>query len=172
MTARLLSTTTPTSAPSTKPAEEQEQNITISTGIGTGVTVNGRIDPALADSEGGQMHFRHEGKLSRWEHFASGKAFFKRYGKFGSEVEDPTIWDKWSADVSLGIGSLIAVIQPEVVVIGGSMGVHLHKYHDHLKKHLEETRSPLIVSPPLIAAQDPDNAVINGCYVLARDQVA
>ncbi len=145
--------------------------ITISTGIGTGIIIDGRIDPALADSEGGQMHFRHNDKLVRWEHFASGKAFFERYGKMGAEIEDPNIWNEWSEDVSLGLGSLLAVIGPDVVVIGGSMGVHLHKYRDQLLKHLEAVRSPLIDIPPIIAATDPDNAVINGCYVLASDSV-
>lgn len=142
--------------------------ITISTGIGTGVVIDGEIDPALANSEGGQMHFRHKGQLTRWERFASGSAFVERYGRLGSEVDDPDVWDEWSADVSLGVGALLAMINPDIVVIGGSMGTHLDKYRDRLCIHLETARSPLIEIPPIVAAADPEHAVISGCFLLAE----
>lgn len=143
--------------------------ITISTGIGTGVTVKGRIDPALADSEGGSMHFRHQGKLVRWEKFASGQAFVERYGDIGANVNDSEIWKEYAKDLSLGIGSLIAVIQPEVVILGGSMGAHIKKYRDHLFTALHEAHSPIIEYPPIIAAERPEKAVIYGCYWLAKE---
>src|SRR4029079_3830056 len=63
--------------------------ITISTGIGAGVIINGKIDHDLIDSEVGQMILPFEGKLQRWESFASGKALLSRFGKKASELEDP-----------------------------------------------------------------------------------
>lgn len=143
--------------------------ITISTGIGTGITYQGALDRAMRKSEGGQMHFRHDGKLMRWEHFASGKAFYDRYQKMGVDVPiGDEIWSQWAEDVSLGVGSLLAVIQPDAVVIGGSMGEHLEKYRSPLLNALQLIRSPVVRIPPIEAAKDPHNAVINGCYITAK----
>jgi glucokinase len=142
--------------------------ITISTGIGIGVTSGGSIDPALADSEGGMMHFRFKGELTIWERFASGSAFVERFGAQGKDVEDPTIWKEYAQDLSLGIGSLIAVIQPEVIVIGGSMGEHLPKYQDYLTEALEATKAPIISIPPIIGASDPHRAVLKGSILAAQ----
>ena len=61
--------------------------LTISTGIGIGIIVDGKIDPALADAEIGNMVVEHEGKLRRWEDFASGKALVERYGKRAEQLK-------------------------------------------------------------------------------------
>ena len=142
--------------------------VTISTGIGTGVTYKGFIDRAMRKSEGGQMHFRHDGHLMLWEHFASGKAFVDRFHAFGKEVTDEKIWKEYAEDISLGMGSLMAVIQPDVIVIGGSMGEHIEKYHDFLVGALQTSRSPMVCMPKIIEAKYPNEAVINGCYVMAK----
>lgn len=139
--------------------------VTLSTGIGTGVTIDKKIDPSLARSEGGQMHFKQDGKLLTWEKIASGKAFYERYGKMGSEIDDPKIWKEYAEDVSMGIGSLVAVIQPDVVVIGGSMGEYLDKYKTFLEKALNQNKSKVVTIPPIVKAKDANNAVIYGCFI-------
>lgn len=55
--------------------------LTVSTGIGDGIIIDGKIDPDFADSEAGQMVLEHEGKLQKWEDIASGRAFRAKYGK-------------------------------------------------------------------------------------------
>ncbi|MDX1765959.1 MAG: ROK family protein [Candidatus Saccharimonadales bacterium] len=142
--------------------------ITVSTGIGTGVVYDGVVDPSLADSEGGMMHFRHDGKLMLWEAFASGSAFVERFGAMGKDVDDPEIWKQYAEDLSLGFGSLIAVIQPEVIVVGGSMGEHLHKYHAFLVDALTTTKARTVRIPQIVEAKDAHRAVVNGCYVMAK----
>ncbi len=142
--------------------------ITVSTGIGTGFTFNGVVDRAMAYSEGGQMHFRHDGKLTRWETFASGRAFVERFHGLGKDITDPAIWEEYAEDLSLGFGSLTAVIQPEIIVVGGSMGEHLEKYRDFLLHAMQVTRSPVIQVPKIVEATYPNEAVINGCYVVAK----
>ena len=141
--------------------------VTISTGIGTGVTYKGRLDLALRHSEGGAMHFVHDGEIKQWEHFASGKAFVERFNVLGKDTDDPEIWSRFAQDLSLGMGNLIAVIQPDILVIGGSMGEHLHKYLSYLQEGITSHKSPMIVMPGIVKAAHPTHAVINGAYVLA-----
>ena len=145
--------------------------ITVSTGIGTGITAKQSIDPALANSEGGMMVFPHKEKLTIWEKFASGKAFVERFGVMGKDTDDPKIWQTYARDLSMGIISLIAVIQPDVVVIGGSMGEHFHKYYDFLMDNIKSVKSPIVELPPIVPANDPHRAVIYGCYIAAKEMV-
>lgn len=138
--------------------------ITVSTGIGTGVAIGGRIDPALAHSEGGMMHFWEDGRYQKWEKLASGKAFLKKYGRMGREVakDEAKIWKAYAKELSLGIAELIAIIQPDVIVVGGSMGEHLPKYKEYLEKELAKSKTSTTSIPPLKQAADFNGAVING----------
>lgn len=142
--------------------------ITISTGIGTGFVHEGVIDPTLAKSEAGMMHFKHDGKNMLWEKFASGKAFVERFGKQGKDIDDAVIWHEYAQDIAVGFGSIIALIQPDVIVIGGSMGVHLEKYRTFLLESLQEVRSPLTPIPQIVQAKDSEQAVLYGCFVAAK----
>ena len=69
--------------------------VTISTGIGTGVIEDGYIDPALRGSEGGHMMFEFDDELQIWEHFASGKAIYKHYNKYASEIDSDEEWQPY-----------------------------------------------------------------------------
>ncbi|MDZ7785805.1 MAG: ROK family protein [Candidatus Saccharibacteria bacterium] len=68
--------------------------VTISTGIGGAIIQNGHIEKTTQDSEIGHMLFEHDGKLQRWEDFASGGAIVKKYDKLASEI-DPKDSGKW-----------------------------------------------------------------------------
>ena len=142
--------------------------ITISTGISSGLIVNGIIDPSLADSESGQMWFDHNGKYEQWEDFASGRAIVAKYGQRASEITDPKIWESVAHDLSIGFIQLIAIIQPEVIIIGGGVGAHYSKFKQPLLKELHKLELPIIPIPPIRAAKRPEEAVIYGCYELAR----
>lgn len=144
--------------------------ITISTGIGIGLVVNQKIDIGLEYAEAGDMLIEHNGKLEHWEKFASGKAIVKRFGKKASEIEDPEIWRKISRDMAIGLADLAAVIQPDVIVIGGSVGVHFNKYGDMLKEELKKFEVPMLPIPPVIEAGRPTEAVIYGCYDYAKEK--
>lgn len=145
--------------------------VTLSTGIGTGVTVNGKISPALRESEGGMMMLRNHGKLEEWEDFASGRAFVEEFGLFGKDDDNPNDWKAWAEDVSVGLVSLLAIIQPDAVVIGGSMGNFIEKYHSFLHEAVERNRGTTVDMPIILGAKDPDNAVLNGCYVVCKQQL-
>ncbi|MEX1995591.1 MAG: ROK family protein [Candidatus Saccharimonadales bacterium] len=145
--------------------------ITISTGIGDGIIIDGIIDPSFADSESGQMVLLHEGKLQKWEDFASGRALVAKYGKKASEINDPKIWQEFVPGVAAGLDELIATLQPEVVIIGGGVGAHFEKFGEYLREELKKYENPMVRIPPIIKAKRPEEAVIYGCYEFTRQSL-
>ncbi|MFI5275348.1 MAG: ROK family protein [Candidatus Saccharimonadales bacterium] len=142
--------------------------VTISTGIGTGYVVDQKIDPTMADSEGGEMIIEHGGKLEPWEDFASGQAIVRRFGKRASEITDKDTWRAIAHDISVGLIDLIAVVQPDVIVLGGGVGAHYDKYGAFLDEYLKKFETPLLPIPPIRQAARPELAVVYGSYDLAK----
>lgn len=138
--------------------------LTISTGIGGGVIINGIIDPIFENFEPGQMLFEYEGQSKQWEDIASGRILKERYGKLASEIEDENIWKNFAQLVALGLEELLATIQPDAVVFGGGVGSHFEKFKDFLEEDLNSINNPLVPIPPLVKAHRPEEAVIYGCY--------
>jgi len=145
--------------------------VTVSTGIGTGIITNGKIDPNFSTSEGGQIILEHDGEFARWETFASGKAIVAKYGKLASEIEDESIWREIAYNLAKGFMTLLPVLRPEVVVIGGGVGTHFDKFSERLiaimTENLRDKSLPLIIE-----AAHPEEAVIYGCYYHALDALA
>lgn len=146
--------------------------VTISTGISNALTINGVLDPDLIDSESGHMLLEHNGKLQTWESFASGKAIVKKYGKRASDINNQSDWKAISRNIALGLIDLIAVIQPEVIIIGGGVGSHFKKFEKPLKEQLKKFETPLAPIPEIRGAIHPEEAVVYGCYHLAKQHHA
>lgn len=143
--------------------------LTISTGIGYSLVVDRQIDQNIGDSGGRLLLFEHSGKLTPWERFASGKAIVETFGKQAKDIEDPEIWDKIARNITQGLIELIAVTEPDLVVIGGSVGVYMNRFVKPLTKHLKDLETPLLKLPPVEAAKRADEAVIYGCYDYAKE---
>lgn len=143
--------------------------VTISTGIGTGIITKGKIDPELADSEGGHILLEYNNKLQKWESFASGKAIVRRYGKRAGEITSKTIWKEISHNLAIGLYDLIAFVQPDVVVLGGGVSTYFDHFKEPLNDELRRFETPLTPIPPIKKAQQPEEAVIFGCYLLAKE---
>lgn len=146
--------------------------ITFSTGIGAGFVVDGDIDQNLADNEVGQMLFEHEGKLERWESFASGSAIVKQFNKEAKDITDQQTWHIIARNMAIGIIDLIATLTPDIIILGGSVGSHFEKYEALLKEELQLYNSPLLTVPPIVKAQRPEEAVVYGCLTLAEKAYA
>lgn len=142
--------------------------VTIGTGIGDAVIFNGVLDPAMIDSEGGQIWLEYHGKKVQWEDIASGKAIFKKYGKRAKDIHESKIWEDYAQNLALGLVQLIAIIEPEVIVLGGGIGSYYHRYAESLKNILMQYSTPLTPVPALRQAQRPEEAVIYGCYELIK----
>jgi glucokinase len=145
--------------------------LTVSTGIGGGIIIDNKIAPDFENFEPGQMKLEHEGQLTDWEDFASGRALVAKYGKRASELQDPVSWKEFAGLISLGLEVLLATVQPQVVVIGGGVGTHFEKFKDFLEEDLNASRNPLVPIPPLIKAHRPEEAVIYGCYEYIRQNI-
>lgn len=143
--------------------------VTISTGIGTAFITNGYIDPGLAFSEGGRSLVEYDGKVREWESFASGKAIATIYGKFARDIESRQIWNEIADRISRGFLALIPVTQPDIIIIGGSIGTYFDKYGDALTTVLKENLPPHIPCPKIIRAVHPEQAVVYGGYYHAKD---
>ncbi|MES2970957.1 MAG: ROK family protein [Patescibacteria group bacterium] len=144
--------------------------ITLSTGIGGGYVIDGLLDLNTLDAEVGHMIFERDGTFRTWESFASGKAIVAKYGKRASEIEDTTIWEEISLNIAIGIINVSAVLTPDVIIIGGGVGAHLEKFINPLNKKLAELKPGSLKLPAVIQAGRPEEAVIYGCYELAKQQ--
>ena len=141
---------------------------TISTGIGSAFVYDQVLEPALLNSEGGHIMLPHDGKVQDWEAFASGKALYERYGKKAADIDDPAIWQEIVDTWLLGFHAHMAVLQPDLIIIGGSIGTHFAKYSDMLVRGLQQLNEVLVPTPPIVQAERPEEAVVYGCYDLAK----
>jgi predicted NBD/HSP70 family sugar kinase len=145
--------------------------LTVSTGIGDGIIIDGQIDPELASSEPGQMVLEFKGQLQKWEDIASGRALVTRYGKKASEIDDPLIWREYSKALARGMTELIAILQPDVIILGGGVGAHFEKFAAPLNDELAQLSNEMVQTPPIIKASRPEEAVIYGCYELIKQKI-
>jgi predicted NBD/HSP70 family sugar kinase len=146
--------------------------VTLSTGVGGGITFDGHLFPELERFEVGSMRVEYEGELHRWEDVASGKRFYERHGQYGSDVTDPDIWQNYAERVAVGMQILISLLEPDHVIIGGSMGTHFAKYGDLLQAILNERIAKHMAVTTISQAAHPEEAVIYGCYYHALDSLA
>ena len=146
--------------------------VTVSTGIGIGLTVDGKIDHTVSDAGGRGIMLEHQGKIMAWEEFASGKAIVAQTGKMASEIVDESDWYLVSRNLAIGLIDLIVLLGPDCIVIGGGVGAHLEKFQEKLFSELEIYQSKMVVKIPAITkSKHPEEAVIYGGYLLAKQNL-
>jgi predicted NBD/HSP70 family sugar kinase len=138
--------------------------VTVSTGIGTGIITEGRIDPAFTKSEGGHMLVEFDGVVRGWETFASGKAIYAAYETYARDITSEHIWDQIADRISRGFLAIIPLLQPKIIIIGGSIGTYYDQYGKKLETILDEKLPVDIARPPIQQAKNPETAVLYGCY--------
>jgi len=145
--------------------------ITVSTGIGIGMTIDGKIDQGVQDAGGKAIMVEHGGKIMAWEEYASGKAIVKHTGKMASEITHESDWYVVARNIALGLIDLIVLLSPEVIVIGGGVGAHLPKFQEKLFNELEIYHNKMVKMPQIRQSQHPEEAVIYGGYLLATQKL-
>jgi fructokinase len=106
--------------------------ITVGTGIGAGIVVNGRILHGLLHPEFGHMRIPHDWNADPFagacpfhgdclEGLASGNAIRQRWSRPGEEVESEATWQLEAGYLAAGIVNLICVLSPERIIVGGGV---------------------------------------------------
>lgn len=142
--------------------------VTISTGIGYGLIMDGVIERTIGDGGGRAFELEHRGKRMSWEDFAGGRAIVENYGKRAADIDDKETWRQICRDLAKGMIQLIAILEPEVIVIGGSVGTYFPRYGKILAEELKKYELPMVKLPALRQAQRPEEAVVFGCYDYAK----
>lgn len=142
--------------------------VTISTGIGYGLTVDGVIASHISDGGGANISAEYHGKRVPWESFASARAIYERYGKMVADITDEATWKRIAHDLASGFSELIAITEPDVIVVGGPVGTYFERLKPYLKRELEDHVLPTVKLPRLVKAKRPEEAVVYGCYDLAK----
>ncbi len=145
--------------------------VTISTGIGTGFISDGVIDPGLRLSEGGRSLVEYNGTVQEWEMFGAGSSVYAAYGKFARDIHSKRTWKQIADRFSRGFLAIIPLVQPDVIIIGGSMGTYFDRYDEALLGILKEKLPPHIPVPKFAEAKDAEKAVIFGCYFYGNDWI-
>lgn len=143
--------------------------LTVSTGIGDGIILDGHIHPAFRTSEPGHIRLQFNGEWQQWQQFASGSALMAHFGKQAHEFSREAEWQEVAERISRGLLTLIPTLQPDVIIFGGGVGMFFEHFDDFLRDKLRGLE-PFITIPKMVKARHPDEAVLYGCYYYATHQ--
>lgn len=138
--------------------------VTVGTGMGIAVINGGNINFDVEDLGGAIFMIEEDGQQRPWDEVSSGHALTAKYGKMAREIEDPKIWQEYVVSLARGLSQLVNKYHPEVIIIGGGVGAHFHKYGKLLNEELKKYGNNMVEIPPVIQADKPENAVIYGCF--------
>lgn len=157
------------------------QYITISSGIGGGLIYQGNLFR-------GHNGFEQEiGRISvnenTFEELCSGNALKNRLLKENIDEEYPSaaliskkenykkVIDEWLDDLSIGIASLIKVVNPSMIVFGGGLGIYLDYFKQGLLSRLEDKLPKDVVNDLKFSKSNygDDSALIGGAHLIFQD---
>ncbi len=142
--------------------------VTLGTGIGISLIVDGVIDIKTDDMGGHSLMVHNNGKTQSWESLTSGKAIVKQFGKRAEAITDDTIWHSIARNLAVGLMSLISKYQPDAIIMGGGVGKYFENFANPLNDELKRFQTPLSHIPAIRPARRPEESVIYGCYELAK----
>ncbi len=145
--------------------------VTISTGIGNSIIVNGSPLPTPHNQEGGWQIISQEQGEDRFGQLSSGRAIQLRYGKIAAEIHDSSTWQIITHDLAVGIYNMITIVQPDCVVLAGGVAVHYKRFIKPLKKQLISF-DPIYPIPPILQARYVETAPALGVMLLAAEQLS
>ena len=148
--------------------------VTIGTGVGTGFIINNQIYRGAYDTEGGEITVDAQGPVctcggrGHFEAYVSGRAIKHRFGQMAYDIKDADTWDQIAKDISIGLHSMITLLSPSIVVLGGGVDANFNHFKRPLAKYLRASypRYPL---PKVVPAKFVETGVVQGCCILAHD---
>lgn len=145
--------------------------VTISTGIGNSIIVDGNPLPGPHNPEGGSMIVKYTNStIQDFSGSADGKAIEEYYQKAPSMIRDPKHWRSIASELAVGIYNMICVVAPDCVVLGGGVTVHYKRFYKPLMRQLHSF-DPLYPLPPIKKAIFVETAPIVGAMLLATELI-
>lgn len=146
--------------------------VTISTGIGSSLILDGKPLPGPYNPQGGQMILVDHAKnplYGSFEYLASGKAILREHGKIAADIRSARTWHDITRPLAQGLNNLIVATNPEVVILGGGVSRHYKRLIKPLKSHLKDfSYPPNFPVPPIIQAKYVETAPLIGAGLLAH----
>lgn len=147
--------------------------ITLSTGVGGGRIVEGKIDYHALPVEPGHQILDPKGRFwpgcgqnGCFESLCSGRAFEMTYGVKPKFCEDGRIWEEHAQNCAQGLVNVIVLWTPDILVIGGSLTKAGAKF---TKPLIENTKKLLKIYPAPeieISKMGDDNVLLGGFIYL------
>ncbi|HWT26575.1 MAG TPA: ROK family protein, partial [Mobilitalea sp.] len=159
--------------------------ITVGTGIGVGVYVNGALLHGMLHPEAGHILLRKhpedtfEGVCpyhpNCMEGLASGPSIEKRWNRKAYELsDDAKVWEMESYYLAHGIVNYILTLSPHRIVLGGGV-MHQKQLFPLIREQVTKLLNGYIITPELksmdsyiVPASLKDNQGIMGCIQLAK----
>ena len=145
--------------------------LTIGTGIGGALIVDGKISKDLEDMEVGKMPLYYKNdQLRHWEDMVSGRMIFEEHGKRAEEISDDSVWEEIGRKIGYGLGAVCSVLQPEAIIFGGGVGQYSNKFSDATARYLEENLHAIVNKPKAyLPPKYLEDSVLVGCYEYVKD---
>ena len=159
--------------------------VTIGTGIGAGIYVEGRLLHGMLHPEAGHIVMAkraddtYEGKCpyhgTCFEGLAAGPAIEARWGKKAAELkEKQEVWDLEAYYIAQALVNYVLLLSPEMIILGGGV-MHQEQLFPMIRKYLKEILNGYVKTKELedmehyvVPASLQDNQGIMGCLELAR----
>jgi glucokinase len=150
--------------------------MTVSTGIGVGIVIDGRLVYGRHDTEAGHMVVWprwlggppcHCGGHGCLEALASGLSIERRFGRRGEDIDDPSVWDDVGRWLGLGVVNLAATLDCEAVVLGGGVVGSADRFWPAMATTVEESLF-LVPQPRLLRGTLGDARNLIGALAVLR----
>lgn len=169
--------------------------ITIGTGIGGGVFVDGKLLKGAGGIAGELGHLlidsRQENgsrKIEKWEKYASttslvnrikdnlnlqdeinGRWVFTELKQGNKEVK--AHYDEWIYDLSLGLTTLIHIFNPEMIIIGGGISAQGNILTEPIEKKIKELAMKAFTDDlEVVVTSQNNDAALWGAYFLLKNE--
>ena len=156
--------------------------VTIGTGIGSGIVINGVLFQGAhgAAGEAGHMIIETWPNMKEWEEVAAMRFFgssLRRFKDIPYEMLrsiDPVLqkkFKKYANFLSLGLTNIIMVIDPDVIVMGGGIG-KLHRFYlPYLRNRVSQlTNSKTAQKTKIMPSLLQDRAIVLGLRHLVQQK--
>ncbi len=152
--------------------------LTLGTGMGTGVIINGRLYSGANCGAGEIGMMAHKGLTL--EDYCSGQFFQRECGAAGQEIyrractgdaESLEAFEKYGSELSEAVMIALYAYDPQAVIFGGSISAAFDLFETGLRRGLERFAYPHVVERLVMAPSTLENAAVLGAAALFIDAI-